>query len=363
MVNEFNYSSRLACISLVIFLCFIFRYRKGYKNSVCSKNVSYWGVVFFLILFSVFAFAEADTYHYMELYEDLYKSQFPWHVEPTHFWIIKHLPHGYYIWRLFVWGISAILYVKAFRHLNISACVAAFSIAIVALIPFPQTRGTLGFAIMMLALAYYKPLKYRNITWDLIVLALIVLSTFFHKTLGVYILLYPLALLVPYNKKTIALSLVLFPFLYLAVYTMANDILSLGFLGEQTVDRGESYLDRGSEGNYNIIGILTNSILWIALILYFYTTSDFYIKNVKQKTALVIHKYAYILVYVSFLFYGQNISNFLFTRTLKFALLPLAIAYAYYLQSTRRSKVDKATLFFFFLYTSYEITYHIYKFN
>ena len=363
MLVDNIYSSKLACISLVIFFCFVLRYRNAYKNDLHLEKDNYWFVVFFLALYSIFAFAEADTYHYIELYEDLYKSQFPWHVEPAHFWIIKHIPYGYFTWRTFVWGISAIIYVKAFKHLGIKADIVGLIVAIVPLISFPQTRGTLGFSILMLALTYFKSPIIGNIGRFFLILVLIIISTYFHKSLAVYILLYPLAVIISYNRKMILLSLILFPFLYAAVYIISQDILEMEFLGEQTVDRGESYLERGSEGGLNTLGILTSGILWIALICYFFVTSNFYMKNVDEKSILNIQKYTYILVYVSFLFYGQNLSDFLFTRTLKFSLLPLAIAFAYYLQNTKRCVADKLTLFFFCLYTLYEITCHIYKFN
>lgn len=364
MVNEFGYSSGLACISLAIFLLVIVKYKHVYMSHSIVRNVNnYKFVILYLTLYSVFAFAEADTYHYIGLYEDLYKSQFPWHIEPAHFWIIKHLPHGYYLWRLFVWGVSAILYIKAFKHLQIRADVTGFVIAIIMLNPFPQTRGTLGFSIMIIALAYYVPFKICNAIRVIFVIIAIVLSTFFHKSLGVYALLFPLAVLLPYNKKMIILSLILFPVLYVAIYTLASNILEMGFLGEQTIDRGTSYLERGSEGAYNIFGILTNSIIWMALFLYFYETTQYYIKNTCNKAIIYIQKYTYILVYVSFLFYGQNVSAFLYTRTLNFAMFPLSIAFAYYLQNSKYSKKRILIISLFFLNTLYEITYHIYKFN
>lgn len=363
MENEFGYSSSLACISLAIFLLVVVKYRKIYMgHSVIKAVKSYGFVVLYLTLYSVFAFAEADTYHYMGLYEDLYKTQFSWHVEPAHFWIIKHLPHGYYIWRLFIWGISAMIFVKAFKYLKISADVAGFVIAIIMLNPFSQTRGTLGFSIMMFALSYYVPFRIGNVIRFVFVGLTIALSTFFHKSLGIYALLFPLAVLLPYNKKTIILSLILFPVFYTAIYTLSSDILGMGFLGEQTIDRGASYLERESEGTYNIYGILTNSIMWIALFLYFQETTKYYLKNTCNKVILYIQKYTFVLVYISFLFYGQNISSFLYTRTLHFAMFPLAISFAYYLQNSTFSKMTKWTMFFFFLNTLYEITYHIYKF-
>lgn len=364
MVNEFGYSSGLACISLAIFLLVIVKYKQVYMSHSIVRNANnYKFVILYLTLYSVFAFAEADTYHYIGLYEDLYKSQFPWHVEPAHFWIIKHLPHGYYLWRLFVWGVSAILYIKVFKHLQIRADVTGFVIAIIMLIPFAQTRGTLGFAMMMLALFFYVPFKIGNAIKFVVVVSTIVASTFFHKSLGIYALLFPLAVLLPYNKKIIISSLFLFPVLYVAVYTLSSDILEMGFLGEQTIDRGTSYLERGSEGAYNIFGILTNSIMWMALFLYFYETTQYYIKNTCNKAIIYIQKYTYILVYVSFLFYGQNVSAFLYTRTLNFAMFPLAISFAYYLQNSKYSKKRNLIIFLFFLNTLYEITYHIYKFN
>lgn len=362
MSVDIYYSSSLACISLLIFLYGIIKYKKVYRGNQ-FLNSNYKSIFFFLTLYSVFAFAEADTYHYQELYEELYKAQIPWHVEPVHFWIIKHVPHNYYVWRIFVWGISAILYIYSFKRFGIQANVIGYVLTIMMLVPFAQTRGTLGFSLMMFALAYYVPLKIKNISRYLLFILLIVLSTFFHKSLGIYALLYPLAILIPYNKKSITLSLLCFPILYLAVYTMSNYILELDFLGEQTVDRGLSYLERGTEGEYNIYGLLTNSILWIALLLCFYETTKFYLNSCHNITIISIQKYAYILVYVSFLFYGQNISNFLFTRTLNFAMFPLAISFAYYLQNSTRNYIAKVAMFFFLLNTLYEITYHIYKFN
>ena len=61
--NGWGYSAALAGINLFLWIVTIIKYRTAYlKNPAFSSRYIFVG--FILILYSTFAFAEADTYHY-----------------------------------------------------------------------------------------------------------------------------------------------------------------------------------------------------------------------------------------------------------------------------------------------------------
>ena len=84
-------------------------------------------------------------------------------------------------------------------------------------------------------------------------------------------------------------------------------------------------------------------------------------KEVIDRPIYFYIKYGYILVYISFLFYGQGTSSFISSRFLHASTFPLIVVYSYYMQHHKINKNDRAAIFLLGLYAFYKLAYPMYK--
>lgn len=146
-----------------------------------------------------FAYAEADTYHLEEGYEYMYRTHDIIQVEPFYFWLIQTLPNNYILFRMVVWGSASILIYISARRMNLNPETFGFFLAINFLPQFAQTRGTIGFALLMLALIYVSQSRKKI---NIIIGVLMIFATYFlHKSIPMFILFIPLAISLPLTKK------------------------------------------------------------------------------------------------------------------------------------------------------------------
>lgn len=362
-MKEYDYSGQLALINLVIWFVMLFKCRRAYTLPFIhnTKGSGYLMVTIFTIIYGVFAFAEADTYHLEDGYEYMYKSGILIQVEPFYLSLIQALPYNYYLFRLVVWGIAAILLFYSAYRIKLDSKDVGFAMAITLLPYFSQTRGSLGFTLLLLSMTLVIAIN-QKISVRLLGVVGIFLSISFHKSIPIYILLIPVAYLLPLKQKYINASLILFPILYTSMSMLSTSVLQLTFLDEITVEKGNSYLDREAT-EFNTTGMFFNIFQWISIVLLMFIMTKYYINNKDNcnKTILFIHKYAYVVFYVAFLCFGQAFSSFLYSRTLHFGYFPLLFSFAYYLQNTYRNKLDKIVILLLTLSSFKEIAYHIYK--
>ena len=84
-------------------------------------------------------------------------------------------------------------------------------------------------------------------------------------------------------------------------------------------------------------------------------------KEVVDRSIYFCIKYGYILVYISFLFYGQGVSSFISSRFLHASTFPLIVVYSYYMQHHKINKNDRVAMFLLGLYAFYKLAYPMYK--
>ena len=137
----YDYNGNLVIINLLITFISAFHYKAIYYRGSQNKGNSFFYLGIMLILFSVFAFAEADTYHYHGLYDEMRLTGYQLHVEPFYYRLALLIPN-YYLWRLAIWGSSTVLLVLAFKNLNIDSNTVGFILPIFFYSQFSLTRGS-----------------------------------------------------------------------------------------------------------------------------------------------------------------------------------------------------------------------------
>lgn len=361
-MNEFTYEAFPVLFNLALWLFLVWRSRTQIRNNIPRKG-NYKLLACVVIIYSVFAFAEADTYHYQWLYEQMLTSNEPLHVENFYFRLIKLLPDNYYLWRFVIWGSATMLMIGAFKRFKLDPQTVCLVFPLVLLNAFAVTRGTLGFALMLYASSFlFFPT--RNRFWSYVLgIAGICCSVFFHKSIVVFIAVFIISF-IPITKLYIYLSLALFPLLYRFTPVIAIWFLQENDLSEITVESGVRYLN-AEQSIANIWGVVSKCIEVAPVILILFLILRQFVFR-KERIGFgyrIMMQYTFNLVYISFLLYGQELSSFLSARFLHAAYFALVIIVSYFLFGRKRSMPVKISLYLFMLYNLYILSYRFYKWD
>lgn len=357
---EYTYSGKLAILNLILWLIFVIIYRaEFFRHTNRSMNYAFIGII--VTIFATFGFSEADTYHYHRIYDEMLKFSEAIHVEDFYYWLIKVLPHNYYIWRLVVWGSATILMIAAFKRFDLNSRAVGFVFPLILLQQFTITRGCLGIALFLYSLSFIiKPSGHKILSYTCGILGCI-LSVFLHRSLPLFIIMALLAL-IPLNKTLILLSVIVFPIIRGAIMPYVFDIIGSSFFSDETAAFAQNYLQaERSVANFN--GLIRAALEYLPrfLIFIFLIKEYFYKKQYIDKSVKFLLKYSYSLFYIALLFWGQATSSFVASRTIHMMCFPLTIVVAYNMTTNlKRSFLFKSAMFFFicadlfvFLYTIY----------
>lgn len=355
---NFSYNGQAVLFNLFLFVFAIYKYKGAYAGSLSARQ-SYWSVFILLVLSATFAYGEADFYHYQFHYDMMKHYDIQSLSEPVYMWIAKALPDNYFVWRFSIWASSAALMIFSLKMVEANVCCAGLMLPLYFWGQFSLTRGALGFAIIVffITLALGCGGKKR-----LFFLVPILLSIFFHNSISVFLLLLLVAFIVPFNAKTLKFSLLVFPILYLSVMAFSKYFLEMNVLNAETEQLAEKYIER-ADSKLNIGGIVFDMLNFAGQLLMLYVTIKYTLthKEHSNKAILLLLKYGYLLVYISFLFYGQSTSSFISSRFLHASTFPLVIVYSDYLTFHRTNKSDRFALLLLGGYSLYHILYHMYK--
>lgn len=357
---KFDYDGHAIVLNLLLFFIAILKYKSVYEGNVRSKG-NYGYVYLLLISFSTFAYAEADFYHYQFHYDMMKHYNVESLAEPVYLWITQHLPDNYFLWRFSIWGSAALLMILSLKKVGVYASFAGFMMPLFFWHQFSVTRGALGFCIIVLALIYVFN-DGETILGRCIAIAAIFISICFHNSMTAFLLVIPVALLMPFNSKVLKMSIVLFPFLYGATILLTNNLMDLNILAAGTENLAENYVGKQNNAQ-NILGIACDALNFSGQLLMLYLAVKFVLGHKEQtnKNIILLVKYGYVLVYISFMFYGQGVSAFISSRFLHASTFPLIVVYSYYLQHHRTKKNDRVVMALLGLYAFYELVYPMYK--
>lgn len=338
----------------------------NYKN-IARRNAKqgsgYFMFIIIVSLFGTFPFVTGD-YHSYEIYYQAYisVSKIKLGMEDFYYWLIDILPKDYSLWRLTVWGTATIVYALIIKRLELSIKFAALMFCLMLLFYFSALRNSLGYVVLYLSITYIIFPHNNKVLWILIGILGIVVSYFLHKSMFMYILLILFALL-PLGKKCYVTSFIAFPIIYPLVYYYASLILVEAIANTDTIESGIRYLDSDFiDRGLNILGYL-KTIIWRfpVLILMIYSIRNVFFKNEYIPYGYkVLLNYSYILVYISCLFMGQQVSVFITDRFYDAATFTLAIFYTYYLSTKPRTKFIKFCIYAMVFANIYNFGYKIY---
>ena len=358
---EYVYSGKLSIINLLIWLLSIIAYAINSNNN--SRHTSnYIFICLMVILFATFGFSEADTYHYHGYYDQMILYNSPIHVESFYFWLIKHLPHNYYLWRFVVWGAAALLMIGTFKRLNLNAEAVYLSFPILLLQQFTITRGCLGIALFLYSLTFLlKPASNKFLS---LILGLCgcLLSLFLHRSLPLFIAISFLAI-IPLNKTLIIISLIFFPILREGLIPYVFNIIGTGLFTSETEIFAQNYLeaDKFVTNTNGILRICLDYLPRFLIFIFFIKEFDFTNKTI-PKPIRFLFQYSYVLFYIALLFLGQSTSSFISSRTIHMMCFPLTIVLSYYITMNNKFPfMLKTALFFFFMSDLFDFIYSIYK--
>lgn len=357
---NFNYNGQAIFFNLFLFFVALWKYKAEYTGGIRTKG-SYLFLYFLLVLFGTYAYGEADFYHYQFHYDMMKHYNNESLAEPIYFWIAQTLPDNYFIWRFSIWGSAALLMVLALKKLGVCASYAGLLMPIFFWHQFSLTRGALGFCLIVLAMTYLFNNNEKYVIRGIAVAALFA-SICFHNSMTAFLLIIPVAIMVPLNSKILRLSLILFPFFYGATMAITNSLMGVNILAAGTEDLAEHYVEQ-QHTEQNFLGIASDVLNFSGLLLMLYLAMNFILKQKKQINNAVVFlmKYGYLLVYISFMFYGQGVSSFISSRFLHASTFPLMVVYSYYMQHHKLCRMDKIAISLLGLYAFYELIYPMYK--
>lgn len=349
-------------VPISLWFILLIRYFSQIKKTT-FENKSY--VFFWLIvtLFCTFNFMPGDYYSYRELYENLYRSSYAIHVEEFFYYLTQLLPHSYHLWRFVIWTTSTIIIILIFKKLKCPFDFSALIFTLLLMTYFAVPRNTLGYVVLYLAFVIIFSQNKKNKFFSLCIgIILIIWSFSLHKSMFMYILIMGFAL-IPLGKKLFITSLIFFPILYKSVSYISSYILFNSFANETSQESGIGYLESDFRADANINGLIQLFItrLPIFLLLFYCIRNIFFKKEQIQYGSKVFLQYTYWLVYISYLFIGQNVSAFLSNRFWDASLYPLTIFLAGYLYKKPRSRFIKNCFYLLILSNLYQLSYAIFK--
>lgn len=330
------------------------------RNSASRKGLLIFG--FLVVIYSVFEFSGGDFYNYKLLYDNYLIFGTTSHLEPVYEFLIK-LSSNYYIWRLFVWGIAMSIWIIVLRSLRLDVAYSSLMFILIAFFHFVGARQAIGFSLLFLGLCLVTD-NYKIRFWRVSLGCLLMLSSMlFHKTMIVYILIMVIAMM-PIRKTGIIVSLCLFPIVYMCFDSIINVFLQyLGTYTEDTSGTFQRYLDSDFRAEANMFGILRMLIERTPVLLaMLYSIYKVFIKNHTQPYIYeVLLRTSYIMIYVSYLFIGREVSAYISPRFWDASLFSITLFLSYFFFKSRRTPIVKMMIIMFLAAKLFLILYNVYR--
>lgn len=342
---EYAYNPNLALITIFLITLMVICFYPGYGNKV-KKNGNFVLVFLLMVLISVFAFTEYDTYHYHTDFDTMIKHGEKEHVEDYYFWLTQVLPRNYYIWRFAIWGGACAVIIWSLKLLKLNATITGAMIPLVLIARFNVSRASFGMAVLLFSIVLLV-LPKKNIYIRILGLLGVFLSCFLHASMIVFVVIALLFLILPINKQTVVIMTFLFPLLYASVLVYSENILDTFGLAEE--NRIFSYLE-ADKLEISTIGLIYKIFAKVPLILMLFSISRYYLNSQKAKQGANIvffkfYKIAFGFVYIAMLFFMQEVSDWVSTRTLDAGLFFVLIALIHYFETNNKTIIDKVYLF------------------
>ena len=358
----YDINGKLALINLILWVFLLICYSLK-SNRTHSTKKGYFCFYILSALFSTFAFAEADTYHYHEIYDQMLIYNESIHVEEFYYQLIKFLPANYYVWRFVVWGTALMILIHTLRRLKIDSTFVYLVFPVILLQQFAVTRGCLGIAVFLMSVSYIiNPNPRYKIISIILGYLFAVISLFLHQSLIIFAIIFLFAL-IPITKNVFFILLLAYPIIRAIILPYTINLLGTGFFDDETVSFATHYLN-SEQSVANINGIIRMIVEYIPRLLVFYFLIKQFVfrQNEYPRVIRIMFQYSFVLFYIALLFWGQETSSFVTNRTIHLMCFPLMITLTYILTQYRTvPKYMKLVLFSFVFSDLYAFSYTIVK--
>lgn len=323
-----------------------------------------------MFVFILFSFWDRDWFGYQGSYEYL-KVGFAGHMEEVYVWIAQNLSPNYIMFRLVVWGGSLCLLLHMFKRLSIPTNLAFFFFCSIYIIWFSYARVSAAMVLVYYGLTVlYKPYKSKFLS-ILFGVSAIGCAFFFHKSALFGIVAVLLTLVVTkFEKKTFLFLLVCYPILVLLIQSYIGDFLMADMNSEEggfaeNMAAGQHYMEKESHdsGWGAIIQRFLERIphFLLAFISFQFMKSKFYNDVPNDIKAFIRLQFIIVLLSSLFMFdLGVNTST-IFTRFVRFAVIPSCIILTYFYSIRYKFKYTKGTYYIVFMGTIYTMVYSMYN--
>lgn len=291
-------------------------------------------LLFFICLFSVFAFCDGDYYHYEEIYNTIIRSKsIETHMEQVYNFFAYNSIKSYSIFRFYIWGLAILFTTLATKEIGVNTNSTLFILMLVFITTFSYARVSLAMSVAVFGFSLLiSNRKIKQIGGILIVAS----SILFHKTIIFMVACGIISLLLhDMSRKKLVITLFICFILGSALNILLLQFSNLEIYGglEGTVLSGQKYL--ASEQEESGLGGMINGILNKAP---YYLTILVYLKLVLKDNFLVLNNkirfistFSFITIIVASLFafdFGVN-TSIIYYRFLFMAMIPTIIFIGY----------------------------------
>lgn len=329
------------------------------------KPRSFWYRMLILtILFCTFGCVGGDFLHNQVIYDMNVTSSTPIHFEDVYVMFIKGLPKNYYVWRFCVWGLASFLLFLIMDEIKSDLDFSFLVFTLILLNYFPNLRQTLGFMLMFYGyVLIFKAAEDHMLKKLILGIIMLAISVFFHSTIIAFILL-SLVLFIPGAKSLtmIILTLLAFPLLYEMTKDLSASFIGLIGNNETIQEKAVNYIESSFRVEININGILKLIVNRLPVMMVFlFGIKKILIEKVEtsymEKHLLML---TYVFIYISCLFFNNNVSAYLSQRFWDASLFPLTIFAMIFLRNYSGSIYFKATMFAFLISNIFNMAYSLY---
>lgn len=354
------------CLLFLMYVLMERALRPPYCVKVSNKNF----VVILMFVFVVFSFWGADWFHYLTEFKVL-KLGGRTNLEKVYIWIAQNLSPNYLDFRVVVWGSSLCLLLHIFKRLTIPTHLAIFFFSTIYIIWFSYARVTLAMMLVYYGLTIlYKPYKNRLLSF---VLAFFSIGSafFFHKSALFGIVVALLTIFVNrFEKKIFIILLLCYPILVYLAQSYLIDFLMVDMEGEDggfgaNMAAGQRYLEGSIKGHGT--GYLIQSFLekfphfLLAFVSLIFMRSKYYLEASSDIKAFIRLQFFVVLLSSLFMFdLGAN-TDVIYTRFLRFAVIPSCIILTYFYSTHFKFKYTRIAYYLAFMGTIYAVVYSMYN--
>ena len=355
-------------ILAIFVLCVITR--PGLTKGVLSRLARTTSLVLILV-FCLFSFWGRDWFGYLSYFNDIKAGQSLSAVEEVYLWLFNVCPN-YLSFRLCVWGVAVVLLTRILTRLETNFDTALFFFCSIYLIWFSYARVTLCMALLFYGMSLFasnsenKSKKAHYLLGALCVF----LSFYLHKSsfFGIIVVLLVL-FLGPLKKKAVAIAIIAFPIVVMIVAhylsgalegLMENDAETIN----EYVTAGTRYLER--DRYVYGPGIVVQR--WFERLPY-YLISFACIKAQFNHSAMIPKGVNLFMLATIFITLGSTVflfnlgfnTDIIYTRFLRYAIIPGLVSLTYLYQKKLYPRFTGFILFFAILGCFYALTYSLYN--